>query len=118
MAYVDSNTVRYTNGETNGWVDVENEKNDPFVDQAKGVVDWIEGRVEDFRLEAQKGRAALEIMMAIYESSRLHEVVRMPLETRVYPLDLMVESGHLPVERPGSYDIRSFLVRGEAMSWI
>jgi len=28
-----------------------------------------------------------------------------------------VETGVLPVERPGMYDERSFLVRGEAMSW-
>ena len=63
------------------------------------------------------GRAALEIMMAIYESARLHEVVRLPLQTRAYPLDLMVEGGDLPIERPGAYDIRSFLARGEDMSW-
>jgi predicted dehydrogenase len=120
MVFVEDNTARYMNGTTKGWVDVENEDNDPFVGQAQGVVDWVEGRIsdEEFRLEAQKGRAAIEIMMAIFESARLHEIVRMPLETRVLPLDLMVESGHLPVERPGRYDIRSFLVRGEVMSWI
>jgi len=32
-------------------------------------------------------------------------------------LDVAVESGVLPVERPGMYDERSFLVRGESMSW-
>jgi hypothetical protein len=41
----------------------------------------------------------------------------MPLRTRAYPLDLMVESGDLPVERPGRYDIRSMRVRGEGMRW-
>ena len=116
--HVEGNDVRYMNGGTNGWREVENEKNDASVGQARGVVDWIEGRAKDYRGEAQKARAAIEVMMAIYESARLHEVVRMPLGTRAYPLDLMVESGHLLVEQPGRYDIRSFLVRGEEMSWI
>jgi hypothetical protein len=29
-----------------------------------------------------------------------------------------VETGVIPVVRPGKYDERSFLVRGEAMNWI
>jgi hypothetical protein len=37
------------------------------------------------------------------------------LRTRLTPLDLMVESGHLVPERPGRYDIRSFLLRDEKM---
>ena len=42
--------------------------------------------------------------------------VELPLRTRVNPLDIMVESGHLEPERPGAYDIRSFLLRGERMT--
>jgi hypothetical protein len=57
-------------------------------------------------------------MMALYESARLREVTRLPLATRLNPLDLMAESGALAVTRPGKYDIRSFLVRGEGMSWL
>ena len=53
---------------------------------------------------------------AIYESARCHEKVVLPLQTRDNPLDLMVESGHLTPERPGAYDIRAFLFRGERMS--
>ena len=100
-----------------GWQTLDNPHNDPFAGQAQGIVDWLDGRVEDYRGEATKARATVEIMMALYESARLHEVVRMPLKTKVYPLDLLVESGHLPVEQPGRYDIRSFLVRGEQMTW-
>jgi hypothetical protein len=55
--------------------------------------------------------------MSIYESVRTHAVIRAPLRTKLNPLDLMVELGQLPVEHPGKYDIRSFLVRGEAMEW-
>jgi hypothetical protein len=53
---------------------------------------------------------------AVYESARCHEKVIMPVRTRVNPLDLMVESGHLAPERPGRYDIRAFLLRGERMT--
>ena len=53
---------------------------------------------------------------AVYESARMHEKVLLPMETRVNPLDLMVESGHLAPQRPGPFDIRAILLRGERMS--
>jgi UDP-N-acetyl-2-amino-2-deoxyglucuronate dehydrogenase len=115
---VDEDNVKLLNGSSGGWQTIEFSREDPFVRQAQGVVDWLDGKVEDFRGEGTKGRATLEILMAIYESVRTHGVVWMPLKTRENPLDLMVESGHLPVEYPGKYDIRSFLVRGEGMSWL
>lgn len=87
------------------------------VDQAYAICDWIEGKTEAYIGSATQGRAALEIMMAIYESVRMRERVMLPLLTRANPLDVAVESGVLPVERPGQYDERSFLVRGESMSW-
>jgi hypothetical protein len=42
----------------------------------------------------------------------------LPLLTRANPLDVAVETGVMPVTRPGAYDERSFLVRGESMSWV
>ena len=62
---------------------------------------------EEYRGEAKNAYAVMEIMMALYESARLKEVTRLPLPTRANPLDLMVESGDLPILRPGKYDIRS-----------
>jgi len=123
---VDENDVRLFNSETRGWQKLEVRQNqmfqniphDVFVDQAIGIVDWLDGKVEDYRGEAQHGRATLEILLAIYESARRHEVVRLPMKTKLNPLDLMVEEGSLPVEYPGRYDIRSSHVRGEAMSWL
>ena len=53
--------------------------------------------------------------MATYESARLHEVTTLPLRTMASPLEAMIEAGDLPVERPGHYDIRAFLLRGEDM---
>ncbi len=118
ILHVDENKVRVLRA-GDAWEDLQVEQNEPFTSQARGIVEWLEGRVgpQEFRNAAQNGRATLEVMMAIYESARRHEVVRIPLGTRAYPLDLMVEDGDLPVERPGAYDIRSFLVRGEDMSW-
>jgi hypothetical protein len=71
--------------------------------------------VEAHRGEGHNGYKALEMLMAVYESARCHEQVRLPLHTRLNPLDIMVESGRLVPERPGRYDIRAFLLREERM---
>ena len=115
---VDEDNVKLLNGRTSGWQTIEFEHRDPFVGQARGIVDWLDGAVDEYRGEGTRARATLEILMAIYESVRTHRVVRMPLRTKANPLDLLVESGHLAVEYPGRYDIRSQLVRGESMSWL
>jgi len=84
--------------------------------QAVELADWIEGRAEQFRGEATHGLKALQMVHAVYESARAHEKVSLPMQTRYNPLDLMVESGHLAPQRPGPYDIRAFLLRGERMA--
>ena len=83
--------------------------------QAEELADWIEGKAETHRGRAENAYKALEMIHAVYESARCHEKVVLPLQTRVNPLDLMVESGHLLPQRPGRYDIRAFLLRGERM---
>lgn len=83
--------------------------------QADELADWIEGKIETHRGNAEHGYKALQMIHAVYESARCHERVDLPLQTRVNPLDIMVESGHLPPERPGKYEIRAFRLRGEAM---
>ena len=82
--------------------------------QADGLADWVEGQ-EPYRSTGEDGYKALQMVHGIYESARRHEKVSMPLQTRVNPLDLMVESGHLAPERPGRYDIRAMRLRGEHM---
>jgi predicted dehydrogenase len=84
--------------------------------QADELADWIEGKVETHRGRGENGFKALEMIHAVYESARCHERVVMPMQTRLNPLDLMVESGHLTPERPGRYDIRAHLLRGERMT--
>jgi predicted dehydrogenase len=120
---VDENAVRLMNASTNGWKQLstfewKDSFRDAFLSQAHGIADWLDGKVEDYRGEAKNAYAVMEIMMALYESARLKEVTKLPMLTRANPLDLMVESGDLPVTRPGKYDIRSGHVRGEAMSWV
>ncbi len=83
--------------------------------QADELADWIEGKVDAHRGQAENGLQALQMIHAIYESARCHERVDLPLETRLNPLDLVVDSGHLQPQRPGRYDIRVGRLRGENM---
>lgn len=124
MMEVNENTLKYLISGKAGWQEFkppEEERQgygNAFVAQAYALCQWIDGTLEDYPGEARHGRAALEIMLAVYESARMRERVKLPLATRVNPLDWAVETGVIPVERPGAWDERSFLVRGEAMSWI
>ncbi|MDP7238174.1 MAG: hypothetical protein QGI34_15745, partial [Candidatus Latescibacteria bacterium] len=63
----------------------------------------------DHRGGAQQATHTVEIIMALYQSARNHEIVRMPLGEQDYPVDLMFDEGKLPVEEAGAYDIRAFL---------
>jgi hypothetical protein len=83
----------------------------PWAEQAREMCRWLDGSVEQHRGRAENGRAVLEVLMAVYESVRVRGLVRMPLQTKEYPLDLAVEQGVLPVEVEGRYDIRQMLVR-------
>jgi predicted dehydrogenase len=84
--------------------------------QAVELADWVEGATEHFRGAAINGIKALQMVHAVYESARMHEKVLLPMQTRHNPLDLMIDSGHLAPARPGPYDIRAFLLRGERMT--
>jgi len=84
--------------------------------QADELADWVEGKIEVHRGQAENGYKALEMIHGVYESARTHERVIMPVKTMENPLNLMVESGQLPVRYPGAYDIRAMLLRGENMA--
>ena len=106
--------TRLLDTKTVNWTDYPVDGVSTHVVQAQELVDWIEDKTVH-RGQAQNGLAAVEIIMAIYESARMHEVVQLPLRTYCSPLALMIEDGDLPVERPGRYDIRSFLLHGEEL---
>lgn len=125
MMHLTVNDLKIMNGKTSGWqehkIDGEYVKygadNFEMVEagaaQALGLAEWVSGEVADFRGEGHNGYKALEMVHAVYESARTHTQVQMPLKTKVSPLDLMIDSGHLPVRYPGRYDIRNRTLRGE-----
>ena len=104
----DSKSVRYLNGQTGGWIELDLPTVDPWVLQAQATVAWFEGG-DGHRGEARQARKAVDIMMALYQSARDHEVVRMPMTETGYPMDEMFAEGKLPVQEAGAYDIRSVL---------
>ena len=83
------------------------------VAQARVFADWVSGVIPDFVGEATHGFKAFEMVHAVYESARTNTQVQMPLKTTVHPLELMIDSGQLPVRYPGRYDIRNRTLRGE-----
>jgi hypothetical protein len=76
-------------------------------DQYQELIDWMEGKIPDYRGNGRQARYTLEIMLAFYESLRIKNVVMMPMETKEAPLDMMVGDGTPPVLKPGRYDIRT-----------
>ena len=109
--------VRYLNGTSNGWQQVEAPWHDCWALQCQEAIDWVEGRIDRPVSGAERARAVQEVMMALFESARKRQRIYLPLKTKVNPLKLMVENGDLPVEWPGRYESRARIVRGEAMSW-
>ena len=78
--------IRLLSSQTGGWEDRPIEGEDPSVGQMRELVEWIEGQVEH-RGQAENGRAAVEIIMAIYESARLGAPVKLPLLYAVPEMD-------------------------------
>lgn len=111
---LDEQKVRLLSGKTGRWEERPARGEDASIGQARELVAWVEGR-SSYRGTGDSARFAIETIMAIYESARRHEVVAFPVRTLSSPLEVMIDEGQLPVERPGRYDIRAFLLRGEAM---
>jgi len=93
------------NNKAAGWQEIKPQGDG--MNQYQELIDWMDGKIEEHRSSGRQARATTEIMMAIYESLRIKDVVTMPLKTRENPLDLLVEDGTLPVLQPGRYDIRA-----------
>lgn len=111
--------TRLFNAQTNGWqeqdVGVERDKIDVIggmanARQTKELIAWIEGGPEH-RGSGRRARATVEIMMALLESARRHQVIRLPLKETGYPLELMLAEGLLEPTEKGPYDIRGYLQR-------
>jgi UDP-N-acetyl-2-amino-2-deoxyglucuronate dehydrogenase len=98
-------TLMLLNNKATDWQIINPRVSDP--DQHTELLDWLDGKVESHRNDGHVAYKTMEIMMAIYESLRIKNVVVLPLQTRENPLDLMVEDDTLPVLKPGRYDIRA-----------
>ena len=117
--------LKIMNGKTGGWQhhmpdgNYVNYGEDRFevveagIAQAHEFADWIGGAIQHYKGNGTNGYKALEMAHAVYESARTHTQVQMPLKTMVSPLELMIDSGHLPVRYPGRFDIRNRTLRGE-----
>lgn len=67
-----------------------------FVREIEELVRWIEGEADDHLLKGESGRAALEIIIAVFESSRRRARVRLPLQgVDDNPLASMIAAGQL-----------------------
>ena len=97
--------IEVLNSKTTGWQTITPRQSEP--NQFQEMLAWIEGDIEEHRNAGKHGCTTIEILMAIYESLRIKDVVKFPMETRPNPLDLMVEGGALPVFVEGRYDIRA-----------
>ena len=100
-----ADTILLQDSHTSGW----QETTPPPIetDQYQELIDWLEGRIAEHRSSGRQARYTTEIMMAIYESLRIKNVVTMPMTTRECPLDLMIDDGSLPVLEEGRYDLRA-----------
>ncbi len=118
MLHVRETVLKLFNAESNGWMDIDLglKEGDQAIGgntnaaQTQELIEWIEGGPES-RGSGRKARDTVEVMMAIYESARRHQVIKLPMEEKEYPLDLMIAEGKLPLEVQGRYDIRGFLDR-------
>ena len=88
-----------------GWREIE--PRPEKTNQYQELIDWMEGKIAEHRSSGRQARYTMEILMAIYESLRVKNVVNMPLNTKESPLELMIEDGTLPVLEAGRYDIRA-----------
>ena len=67
-----------------------------FVREIEELIRWIEGETDDHLLKGESGRATLEIIIAMFESSRRRAIVRLPLEgVDDNPLESMIAAGQL-----------------------
>ena len=115
MISVGEARVSLFNGATGGWqeIDLGDEEiagigGNTNAAQVRELIAWIGGGPEH-RGSGHQARVTVEIMMALYESARQHQVIQLPMQEKDYPLELMIAEGTLPLSEEGRYDIRGYL---------
>ncbi len=90
---------RLLRGSGGGWEHhaIEDEpRANGFVREIEELVRWIEGETDNHPLKGESGRATLELIIAIFESSRRRARVQLPLEgVNDNPLASMIAAGQL-----------------------
>lgn len=76
------------------WMKPELHRENPFKLEMDEMVAAIEDNREHLS-NGREGRAALEILMAVFESSRRRKRVDLPLEEKGNPLEMMVKAGEI-----------------------
>ncbi len=84
-----------------------------YTAQTRALKAWLDAG-GGYRSDGPQTRHAVELMMALTQSARNHEVVRLPLAERDYPVSQMIAEGKLPLRYPERYDIRG----PERRTWI
>ncbi len=64
----------------------------PHVEIVRQLIDCLETKTKHL-LDASSARATLEVLMAVYESSRKRSVIQLPLNIKENPLFEMIEKG-------------------------
>jgi len=64
----------------------------PFKLEIQALVECIKEDKEHI-LSGKQGRKALEVLIAVMDSSRKRELIELPLDTKDYPLERMIEEG-------------------------
>ena len=101
---------------TEGRIEVGERERPPLRFKGKGDADWnvpqLRWDVDPFKLEIEaliesieqgkenpcsgkQGRQTLEVLMAVFESSRRREIIPFPLEVMDHPLTTMIEKGEI-----------------------
>jgi len=52
------------------------------------LVGCLDGRIDRHRSDAERGYAAMQVLMGLLEAARLGEVVSFPVRRDEYPLDV------------------------------
>jgi predicted dehydrogenase len=67
----------------------------PIAAEIELMIDWLEGKVATHPGRAERARAALEVLMAVYESSRRRQFVTLPLAIDDNPLFDLLDRGEV-----------------------
>ncbi len=105
LRHGEDGAIELLNSKVAGWQTITPRQGEP--NQYQEMIAWLDGEIEEHRNAGRHAATTMAILMAIYESLRIKDVVKFPLTTRPNPLDLMVEGGTLPVFVEGRYDIRA-----------